>query len=578
MNLDRRPPSAFVLRILLAVSVYFIAGKLGLRFAFLNASASAIWPATGVALAMLVLWGLRLWPAIFIGAFLVNITTAGSWLTALLIAAGNTLEAVTGAWLACRFTGGRHAFRRARHVVSFWFLACMLSTVLGASIGVSSLCMTGSAHWSNFSPLWVTWWLGDAVGGFLGAALILLWSEYQRVQWTRERAMETIAIYLFVAGITFMVFNGWLANRLFYTLPALMWAAFRLGSRDTATALAMLSVISIRGTLRGTGPFVMSTRSHNEALLGLQSYLAVLAITNLTVASVVEEGKQAAAALRFAHDEMEQRVHERTALLSTANDALRVEIAERHAAEARAMAAERERGDQMRALAAFVQAAQEEERRRVARELHDDLGQRLSALKLTIHVFEHELRGGVLPGIGRLKSLVEDVDRMITEVRRISYNLRPLALDDFGLPVALEMLCKEFERVYNVSTNLRVNGSTGVPNDEQIDIALYRVAQGALSNVAKHAGASTATVSMTRGDGSVVLSVEDDGRGFDIAMLRKRREGHSGLGVIGMRERSELLGGTFSITSVPDRGTRVQVEIPVSNANAGQKDSNTHRG
>jgi two-component system, NarL family, sensor histidine kinase UhpB len=175
------------------------------------------------------------------------------------------------------------------------------------------------------------------------------------------------------------------------------------------------------------------------------------------------------------------------------------------------------------------------------------------------------LRDGVRPGLGRLGNLVGDVDRMITEVRRISYNLRPLALDDYGLPVALEMLCKEFERVYDLTTNLRVNGPSGVPHDEQIDIALYRVAQGALSNVAKHAAASTVTVSMTRDDGSVILSVEDDGRGFDTASLRKRRDGHSGLGVIGMRERSELLGGTFSITSMPDHGTRVQVQIPVSN-------------
>jgi signal transduction histidine kinase len=245
---------------------------------------------------------------------------------------------------------------------------------------------------------------------------------------------------------------------------------------------------------------------------------------------------------------MEERVHQRTAMLSAANDALRV-------------------------LAVSVQGAQEDERRRVARELHDDLGQRLAALKLSMHLFEQELRRDSPPSLGRLEVLVGDVDRMIAEVRRISYNLRPLALDDYGLSVALEMLCKEFQRVYNVATNLRVNGSAGDLHDGQLDIALYRVAQGALSNVAKHAAAHTVNIFMDREDNHVVLSVEDDGRGFELASLRNRRDVYSGLGLIGMRERSEMLGGTFTIGSEPERGTRVTVRIPISNAHGNQEDS-----
>jgi signal transduction histidine kinase len=139
-----------------------------------------------------------------------------------------------------------------------------------------------------------------------------------------------------------------------------------------------------------------------------------------------------------------------------------------------------------------------------------------------------------------------------------------LALDDFGLSVALEMLCKEFERVYNVSTQLRVEGSAGDLHDEQVDIALYRIAQGALSNVAKHAAANQVSILMARSDHTVVLSVEDDGRGFDMASLQKRRDLYSGLGLIGMRERSEILGGSFLIASKPDHGTRIQVQIPIT--------------
>jgi signal transduction histidine kinase len=383
--------------------------------------------------------------------------------------------------------------------------------------------------------------MGDAVGGFLAAALALLWVQQWRLRWTRRRILETVVVYALVTTVTVLVFNGLLANKLFYLLPALMWAAFRLGPRETAGALAVLSVIAIWGTLDGVGPFITSSTSPNQALLRLQSYLAVLAITNLTVASVVEEARAAAEGLRAARDEMEERVRERTAMLSSANEALR-------------------------GLAASVQGAQEDERRRVARELHDDLGQRLAALKLGMHLLEQELRQDGAPSRARLNVLVGDVDRTIAEVRRISYNLRPLALDDYGLSVALEMLCKEFERVYSVGIKLQVNGAAGDLHDDQLDIALYRVAQGALSNVAKHAAAKTADVSMTRENDHVVLSVQDDGRGFDLTSLRKRRDVYSGLGLIGMRERSELLGGTFSITSQPDHGTRVQVRIPLSNA------------
>jgi len=525
-------------RLLAAAAVYFIVGKLGLHFAFLHASTSAVSPATGLALSILLVWGRRFWPAIFLGAVFVHLTTAGSWLNALMIGSGNTLEAVTGAALVSRYANGRRAFERARTVVLFWFLACMVSTAIAASIGVTSLCVTGTATWRDFEPLWFTWWLGDAVGGFLGAALILLWSSRTRFEWRPGRMLETVAVYAVVVGIAMMVFEGWLTNRLFYILPALLWSAFRLGPRTTAGAVALLTVVSTYGTLNHSGPFVMSAPSLNDALLRLQSYLAVFAITNLTVASVVEEGREAADALRTARDEMEARVKERTSMLSAANEALRD-------------------------LAASVQGAQEDERRRVARELHDDLAQRLVALKLNLEMYKPELAGGSGAGMERVDALVEEADQLIVEVRRISYNLRPAALDDFGLSKAIEMLCREFERVYHVSTQLAMDGGAVELHDEQLDIALYRLAQGALSNVAKHAAASRVVVSMSRREDTVVLAVEDDGRGFDATSVRRRRDRYAGLGLTGMRERAELLGGTLAIESTPGRGTRVRAEIPI---------------
>jgi integral membrane sensor domain MASE1 len=132
------------------VVCYFLAGQFGLSLAFLNASASAVWPSSGIALAALLLWGYRLWPGIFFGAFLVNITTQGSTATALTIASGNTLEAVLGAWLVFRYAGGLKVFQQARNVFKFVLLAGVLSTAAGATIGVTSLGLGGFAPWEQY--------------------------------------------------------------------------------------------------------------------------------------------------------------------------------------------------------------------------------------------------------------------------------------------------------------------------------------------------------------------------------------------------------------------------------------------
>src|SRR5205814_8022097 len=144
--------------------VYFIAGKLSLNLAFLYASASPVWPPAGIALAALLLLGYRVWPAIFVGAFLVNLTTAGNVLTSLGIATGNTLEAAVGAWLIQRFAGGTRVFDRANNVFKFAF-ALALSTLVSPSIGLTALALNGFADWAIYPAIWLTWWLGDLSGG-----------------------------------------------------------------------------------------------------------------------------------------------------------------------------------------------------------------------------------------------------------------------------------------------------------------------------------------------------------------------------------------------------------------------------
>ena len=282
--------------------VYFVAAKLGLRLAFVNPSATAVWPPTGIALAAFLIVGARAWPAIFLGAFLANVTTAGSIATSIGIGLGNTLEGWLGAALVGRFAAGRQAFSRPRNAFRFAVLAAAVSTAVSATFGVTSLALGGFAPWTAFWHIWLTWWLGDGAGSLVVAPVVLLWAENWRIQWTRRQAAEAAALLASLLLVGLLVFGGQFPNASknypleFLCIPVLLWAAFRFGARETATLILLLSVIAIRGTLRGFGPFARETQ--NESLLLLQAFIAVIAVTKLIVAAVVAERRRMEGHLR----------------------------------------------------------------------------------------------------------------------------------------------------------------------------------------------------------------------------------------------------------------------------------------
>src|SRR6266851_9255293 len=284
--------------------VYFVAGKLGLKLAFVNASATAVWPCTGIALAAFLIPGYRVWPAILTGAFLVNVTTAGSVATSMGIAVGNTIEGVVGCYLVTRFAGGPHSFERAQDVFKFGFLAGMVSTAVSATIGVSSLALSGFAEWTMYGPIWCTWWLGDAVGAVVVTPLLLVWRENPLLKWTREQATELALLFLGLFLTGWVVFGGHFHSALknypleYLCIPFLIWAAFRFGRRKAATAVTALAGIAAWGTLHGYGPF--ARESQNTSLLLLQSFMGIMAITTLVLAAEVAEHKRAAERFRLA--------------------------------------------------------------------------------------------------------------------------------------------------------------------------------------------------------------------------------------------------------------------------------------
>ena len=285
--------------VILAI-VYFIAGKLGLRMAFLNASASPVWPPAGIALAALILLGYRTWPAIFVAAFLVNLTTAGNVGTSLGIAAGNTLEGLCAAFLVNRFAGGTTAFDSAGNVFKF-ALAVILSTLISPSVGVTTLALFGYAPWDNYNAIWLTWWLGDVTGALVIAPLLILWFRPTTRQWTRSEIVEVSFLFLALLFIAEITFGGWFPITAknypisFLYGPVLVWLAFRFTPRETATGIFILASIAIWGTLHGLGPFVLATE--NQSLVILQTRTAVLAITAMALAAGMAERRRAEAVI-----------------------------------------------------------------------------------------------------------------------------------------------------------------------------------------------------------------------------------------------------------------------------------------
>ncbi|HEY6122530.1 MAG TPA: PAS domain S-box protein [Pyrinomonadaceae bacterium] len=286
--------------ILAVAAIYFGSAKLGLSFAFIHSSVSPIWPPTGVALAAVLLFGNRVWPGIFLGAFIANAITPVTLPIAASIAVGNTLEALLMG-LILRVWSFHILLDRARDVFKL-VVAATAGTAIGASIGTTTLCVGHAASWNQFGELWLTWGLGDLAGAVTVAPLILAWSAPSEHSLTRARYLETALLILLLAIVSMVTFGQTAPAPVHYypltrlMIPFLLWAAFRTGHRGVTLAIALLSAFALWGTLRGAGPFISGTP--NESLTILQLYIASNAVTFLFLAAVVEERRRAEEARR----------------------------------------------------------------------------------------------------------------------------------------------------------------------------------------------------------------------------------------------------------------------------------------
>jgi len=274
---------------------YFLAGRLGLATPFTSGNISPVWPAAGIALAAVLVWGYRVWPGIAVAAFFVNLLSPIPTAAAVGLAVGNTLSAVAGAFLLRRILDFQHSLSRLRDVLGLIVFAALGSTMVSASIGVAVLFATNMHPWSDVGSAWLMYWLGDAMGVLLVTPLVLTLPNLWKIR-PRVHIIELAVLFLLLTVVCFLIFSdqALFAIRLhvfaFAVFPFVVWAAIRFGVSGCSLSTLLIAGIATAETAFGSGPFAQNTPFMNAVLL--QVFFAVLCVSGLLVAALIVEREQ----------------------------------------------------------------------------------------------------------------------------------------------------------------------------------------------------------------------------------------------------------------------------------------------
>jgi integral membrane sensor domain MASE1 len=308
----------------IVIFIYVVVAKISLMLASIHPSATPIWPTAGFALACVLLLGYRIVPAIFVGSFIVNITTAGSLYTSVGIAAGNTLEGLVTAFVLNEWARSRNAFERPWDVGKVIASCFAPGAMISATIGVTCLSLGGYAETANFRTLWTTWWIGDSSGMLVIAPALVLWGKEWRRFFEPGEMVPSLCLYGATSLIGLLAFSPLLeqtpsrtAMAFLAALP-LTWAAVRRNPRDTATTALLLSAFAVWGTMMNDGPFVRSNL--NESFLLLLAFMITATGPSLALSAEVVERKRQQEHVQFVLLELSHRSKNLLqVVLSTAN-------------------------------------------------------------------------------------------------------------------------------------------------------------------------------------------------------------------------------------------------------------------
>lgn len=529
---------------LLSVAVaYGATAVIGLTYAAVGSTVTLIWAPSGIALAALLLLGLRMAPAVALGALAANAWTGVPLAVAAGIAAGNTLEALAAAWLLTHVGDFRAALDRRRDVMALVAVAALGSTTLSASVGVLSLSL-GQLLAPGVAPhAWVKWWLGDMMGVLVVAPAVLVWVRQPIPSLPAARAAEAAVLASALVLVSYMVFGApEVAGRGYYPaalaiFPFVIWAALSFGQLGASLLSVVVAVVAVWGTILGTGPFVVDHAF--DALARWCVFSIVVAVTGLLLAASVMEQRRAQSELMTSHAELERQVQARTRALLDANAELRHEMAER------------------RKLESEIVRLGEAQQQAIGRELHDGLGQHLTSVALLAASLQQRLSSSASPEAAAAARIVELANEAGALTRSLSHGLYPVAFEFGGLLAALERLAEHTQ----VPDGMRCHfhGDPGAQvHDSAVALNLYRIAQEAVHNAVKYSRAQRVLIELGWSGTQHRLCISDDGVGFrpDLGAHQE------GLGLHSMRYRARLLGCRLSIEAPPSGGTRVVVTTP----------------
>jgi signal transduction histidine kinase len=495
--------------ILLLALAYYGAAKLAQSLRY-TASVSAVWPPAGLGIAALYLWGLRLWPGIFIAECAVNATllTGDNALPFWSIVGqqtGNMLEVIVGAILLRRLIGPNAALDRADQIIGM-VVALAAATAISAVCGTLSMLAGGVIEWSEAATFCRTWWLGDTAGGLIALPLMLTWARDPRGSFRRMCSWEGALLVLTVVALSVVSIS---ANEpvTYLVFPALIWAALRFGPPGASLSVTVAAGAAIAFTANELGPFFR--QPIDDKALSTQLYVAVAALTTLFVGALVGERQRSVTEL-----------------------------------------AEAKQREGARALA---------ERQRIARDLHDSVSQALFSTVLHTRSAERDLEREGLDSTGpvarSLRAIAELTAGAQREMRVLLSELYGTSGEE-GLVAGLARHAATLGNPEGLTVDVR-GPEPRLPLSPAVEAQLFAIGREALANVVKHSAARRAWVNIESSAGAVSLEIRDDGSGFD---SRFERPGHYGLE--SMRTRAAEAGASLTILSVPGRGTIVRVVTP----------------